>query len=249
MPKFEIKNRWNGSILFECEALSLKLAVEAAVSKGVSLCAANLSAANLSDADLSGANLRAADLRGANLRAANLSAANLRDADLSGADMSDADLRATDLSDADLGGADLSDADLGGANLRATDLSGADLSGADLSGAKDDYLGVLSVAKGEVLGLYDAIQRGKIDGSVYEGECACLVGTIANVRKEQYDALGIDLRPMASRPAEKWFLNIRKGHTPLSSQVSAITAQWTEDFMTKEGIKFPAYKIVAVEQN
>ena len=214
MPKFEIKNRWNGSILFECEALSLKLAVEAAVSKGVSLCAANLSAANL------------------------------RDADLSGADMSDADLRATDLSDADLGATDLSDADLGGANLRATDLSGA-----DLSGAKDDYLGVLSVAKGEVLGLYDAIQRGKIDGSVYEGECACLVGTIANVRKEQYDALGIDLRPMASRPAEKWFLNIRKGHTPLSSQVSAITAQWTEDFMTKEGIKFPAYKIVAVEQN
>ena len=48
--KFEILNRWSGKIIFECDALSLKLAVEKAVSSGVSLSAADLSSADLSAA-------------------------------------------------------------------------------------------------------------------------------------------------------------------------------------------------------
>ena len=60
--KFEIKNRWTGSILFEYEKEdnTLKKTVEEAVRGG-----ADLGGANLEGADLGGANLEEANLRGA----------------------------------------------------------------------------------------------------------------------------------------------------------------------------------------
>ena len=108
--KFTIKNRFTGKIVFEKDAESIRLVVEAAVE---------------AKADLRGADLRGADLRGADLSGAYLSAAYLSDADLRGAYLSDADLR----------GADLSGAYLSDAYLRGADLSGAYLSGAYLSDA------------------------------------------------------------------------------------------------------------------
>ena len=201
--KFEIKHRVTGSILFECDALSLKLAVELAVEQN----------ADLSPADLSYANLRYANLSYANLRYADLSSANLSSADLSYAN-----------------------------------LSSADLSSANLSSTKDDFLKVLSVAKNENIGLYDALMRGNIDGSQYSGECACLVGTIANIRHEKHDALTIDLRPDSDRPSERWFLSIKKGDIPQNSAVSAITAEWAREFMDAEKIEYPRYEIVAVQK-
>ena len=84
--KFEIKSRWNSTLLFTCEAASIGLAVAAAVKAG-----ANLSRADLSGANLSDANLSRADLSRANLYGADLSGANLSRADLSGANLSRAD--------------------------------------------------------------------------------------------------------------------------------------------------------------
>jgi hypothetical protein len=55
--QIEIKNRWNGSLIFSGDFRSLKLAVEHCVTARISLRAADLRAADLSDA-----NLRAADL-------------------------------------------------------------------------------------------------------------------------------------------------------------------------------------------
>lgn len=67
--KIQIKNRFNGEIMFEFESekLSLKEFVE------------------LKGADLEGADLGSADLEGANLRGANLWGADLEGADLGGA--------------------------------------------------------------------------------------------------------------------------------------------------------------------
>ena len=127
--QIEIKNRFTGSLIFECDAVSLKVAVELVVSKKIDLRGADLRGADLRGANLSDANLRGADLRGADLRGANLRGANLRGANLSDANLRDADLRDANLRGADLRGADLSDANLRGANLRGADLRGADLSG------------------------------------------------------------------------------------------------------------------------
>ena len=51
--KFEIKNRWNGELIFSIETDSWRLAVEAAIKAKADLRYANLSSANLSYANLS----------------------------------------------------------------------------------------------------------------------------------------------------------------------------------------------------
>jgi len=166
-----------------------------------------------------GADLRDADLRGANLSGANLSGANLR-----GADLRDADLR----------GADLRDADLRGANLR-----GANLRGANLRSFKADFWAILTTARKEIPGLITAMREGRIDGSTYSGECACLVGTIANVRHVSADTLERD----SSRPAEQWFLMIKKGDKPGDDSGGGFALQqaleWAEEYCALSGVKLP----------
>jgi hypothetical protein len=214
--KIEILNRWTLKVIFECEADSMKVAVELACKQGTYLSDAYLSGANLRDADLSGANLRDADLSGANLRDANLSGANLSDADLSGANLRDADL---------------SGADLSGANLRDADLSGANLSGANLLPIKADFIEVISQAPREVPALIEALKAGRVDGSTYSGECACLVGTIANARGIDVDSAELGIPKDSSRPVERFFMAIRKGDTPETNAASKLALEWAEAWL------------------
>jgi len=58
----KIKNRWNGSIIFESEKTTYKEAVKEAKNNNVSLRDADLSDADLYGADLCGANLSDAEL-------------------------------------------------------------------------------------------------------------------------------------------------------------------------------------------
>ncbi|WP_186019905.1 pentapeptide repeat-containing protein [Burkholderia gladioli] len=239
--KIEILNRWTLKVMFECEADSMKVAVELACKQGTYLRGADLRDANLRGADLSGADLRDANLRGADLSGADLSGANLRGADLSGADLSGADLsganlRGADLRDANLRGADLRDAnlrgaDLSGANLRGADLSGADLSGANLLPIKADFIEVISQAPREVPALIDALKAGRVDGSTYSGECACLVGTIANARGVDVDSSEFGIPKDSSRPVERFFMSIRKGDTPETNGASKLALEWAETWL------------------
>ena len=97
--KWQIKHRYNKTILFEMEAEFFRQAVEEAVKTGADLSGANLSGVNLSGANLYRANLPGADLSGADLYRANLSGANLYRANLYRADLSGADLSGANLSD------------------------------------------------------------------------------------------------------------------------------------------------------
>ena len=228
---------------------------------------ANLSRADLSEADLSRANLSWADLSKANLSRADLSWADLSRADLSKADLSKANLSRADLSEADLSRANLSWADLSKANLSRADLSWADLSRADLSWAnlswanlswanlswanlsradlseadlqpvRDDFYAVLSAAPAEVEGLRAAIAEGRIDGSNYEGECACLVGTIAKVANCKFNAIE-GLRPNSDRLAERFFLGIGEGDTPETNQFSKLALEWTDEWLARMKVAF-----------
>lgn len=170
-----------------------------------------VTAALASDADLRGADLGGADLRGADLRDANLRAANLRAANLGGADLGGADLR--------------------GANLGGADLHGADLRDADLLPIKADVWEILAHAIPEIPALITALKEGRVDGSTYSGECACLVGTVANARQcGEHQLPGIV--PDSSRPAERFFMAINTGDTPETNPASKIALQWAEEFLT-----------------
>jgi hypothetical protein len=116
---------------------------------------------------------------------------------------------------------------LSGSDLRGSDLSGSNLSGSNLTPIRDDFWAVLSATPLEVGGLRAALVAGRVDGSTYEGECACLVGTIANVRDVKYDTIDV-LRPNSSRPIERFFMGIRKGDTPETNQVSALVLEWLD---------------------
>jgi hypothetical protein len=166
-----------------------------------------------------------ANLSDANLRDANLSGAYLRDANLSGSDLSDANL-----SDANLRGAYLRDANLSGADLSDANLSDANLSDANLSDAKEDLYKILDSAPNEVEGVLKALQEGRVNGSTYSGECACLVGTIANIRNCDYRELAV-IEPNSDRPAERWFMAIRTGDTPENNPISKITAEWVQEYL------------------
>ncbi len=236
-----------GRTLYTCDAETLRGAVERAVAENTDLGGANLARAYLAGADLGGANLARANLAGAYLDGANLAGAYL-----GGANLARAYLAGADLARANLAGANLAGAYLDGANLAGAYLGGADLGGANLDGAtkadwlaqyRDDLRAVLDAAPNEVEGLAAAIRAGKVDGSAYEGECACLLGTIANVRHCGYRALGIT--PDSDRPAERWFMRIRPGHTPTSSVDAALALAWIEEWRRDRAGASDGVRVVA----
>ena len=150
-----------------------------------------------------------------------------------------ADLSGADLHGADLRGADLSGADLRGADLRGAVLRGADLRGAVLRSFKADMWMTLHQARDEVPALIAALREGRVDGSQYEGDCACLVGTLANAaHKPYYDYLPDH---SSSHPAEQWFMMIRKGDKPGDDTGGGFAAaqalDWALEYCALAGIE------------
>jgi hypothetical protein len=229
-------------ILYAGEAESIAALLAAAINEEADLTWAdltwaNLTGANLTRANLTGANLTRANLTGANLTGANLTRANLTRANLTWANLTGANLARADLTGADLTGANLTRADLTGANLAR-----ANLTGANLSVARNDLWAVMLYAMPEVAALRAAVADGRIDGSAYRGECACLVGTIANARHcsvEEMKETCPGIKPDPDRPAERWFLALRPGHTPEKSQVAKITLAWIDEFIRLTGAAVP----------
>jgi hypothetical protein len=144
-----------------------------------------------------------------------------------GASLDGASLVGASLARASLVGARLVGASLVGASLDGARLDGASLVGARLRSYRTDLFDILLRAPDEVDGLLKAVREGRINGSTYEGECACLVGTIANVRGCSVSS--IDYRD-SSRPAEQWFMTIKPGDTPQNHEPSKLVEQWILEF-------------------
>ncbi|NTF74449.1 pentapeptide repeat-containing protein, partial [Agrobacterium rhizogenes] len=153
----------------------------------------------------------------------------LRSADLRSADLRYADLRYANLRSADLRSADLRYADLRYANLRSADLRSADLRSADLRSFKADLWMTLTQNRHEVPALVAALRDGRVDGSTYEGDCACLVGTIANAKDVSYEVLDHG----ASNPAEQWFAMIRKGDKPEDDSAGGFASKMALEWATE----------------
>ena len=229
--KFAIRNRFNGAVIFECDLsaevagmsyrFQLGFAVRKSIETGANLTRANLTRANLSDADLAGANLTRANLTRANLADANLSDANLAGADLMGANLTRANLSDADLTDANLSDANLTDANLSDANLTAI---------------KQDFLAEVLRLPNELDALRAAIVEGRIDGSSYSGECACLAGTLAKAAGctdyhggDFMAASGVAFHASAYSPRERFFLVIQTGNTPENNSAAKIALEWTDE--------------------
>ena len=120
-----------------------------------------------------------------------------------------------------------------GADLTGADLTDANLTGANLDRPRRDLRKVLRAVPAEVPGLLAALRAGTINGSVYEGECACLVGTIAKVRGVHYESIP-GVAPNSSRPIERLFLAISKGHTPENHPIAKIVDGWIVEWQAEQ---------------
>jgi uncharacterized protein YjbI with pentapeptide repeats len=238
VKKIEIRRWRDNAVIYTTEvedddAYPIRTAVNRARLDGASLVGASLVGARLVGARLDGARLDGASLDGASLVGASLVGASLDGARLDGASLDRASLDR-----ASLDGASLDGASLDGASLDGARLDRARLDRASLDPIRDDIRSILDAAPNEVPGLLLALDEGRIDGSCYTGACACLVGTIANIRGVKLDSRGCglaDLAPNSSRPAECWFLALRPGHTPDNHPVAAITHDWIAEWMAERG--------------
>ncbi len=183
--------------------------------------------------------IKSALLSGSDLSGCDLSRCDLSGCDLRGSDLSDSDLRDSNLSRSNLSGSNLRGSDLSRSNLRGSNLRDSNLSGSTLRSFKADFWSILLQSKPEVPGLIAALREGRINGSSYEGACACLVGTIANVRGVPVSSLERD----SSRPAEQWFLMIHKGDKPGDDSGGGFAAkkalEWATEFCGYAGITLP----------
>jgi hypothetical protein len=121
-------------------------------------------------------------------------------------------------------GADLTGADLTGADLTGADLTGADLRGFNEKTLPEDYINqcsrdmlfVMEHLKDELPYLREKLVKGEVDGSQYEGECACLIGSLGKGKSKCVDRV-VKAIPFYKKGlqnmGERWFLNIKKGDT------------------------------------
>jgi len=143
-----------------------------------------------------------------------------------------ADLTAHDLTDADLTGADLADIKFTGARLTSTYFRGISLWDANFDTIREDLWTVLSLAPREVPAIRAALVEGRVEGGTYYGECACLIGTIANARGCDVYSLG-RLGPAPSRPIECFFLGIDRGDTPQTSPIAELVVEWIDEWRAR----------------
>lgn len=115
-----------------------------------------------------------------------------------------------------------------GADLRGANLEGAYLRGSQkeqipkvwMNACSRDMLFVFEHLKNELPYLREKLIKGQVDGTQYEGECACLIGSLGRGQMDcinkvasaiPYYEIGLH------NPGEQWFWNIHKGDTPENS--------------------------------
>ena len=145
-----------------------------------------------------------------------------------------ADLTGADLTGADLTGADLTRANLTSADLTGAHLTRAHLTSADLTSIKQDTIAEILRMPNELDALRLAIVEGRIDGSTYSGDCACLAGTLAKARGiTDYDGdditNGLTFHASASSPRERFFTTIRRGDTPETNGAAQVALDWIDE--------------------
>ena len=141
-------------------------------------------------------------------------------------------------------------ADLSGSDLSGSDLSGSNLSGSDLTPIRDDLYAVLSHAPAEASALIEALAAGRVNGSTYsDGECGCLVGTLAIAAGADPKSSSCEsvhgLRGNGSRPIERFFLSIKKGDTPDTSQFAQLAHEWATEWVGRMQAAFGVREAVA----
>ena len=107
------------------------------------------------------------------------------------------------------------------------------------SSIKNDVWAVISHTPLEAIGLREALISGLVNGEVYKGDCACLVGTLEKSGNKNTP------RRDSGRPAELWFYNIKTGDTPANNPFSRLAVEWIDELLTNWGVEIPAKEVAS----
>lgn len=113
---------------------------------------------------------------------------------------------------------------------------------------REDIRGVLALNRWEVPSLRNAIAGGRIDGTMYDGRCGCLFGSIAKAKGVHYKEVPgftsrkffIDDHEMST--SEEFFYNIEEGDTPETSAFSRQALAWVDEFIAET---LPRFEVTA----
>jgi hypothetical protein len=238
-----IMDRHDDKILFEHSCLNNTMVktIKAAALQNVSLENANLSyldlknmniayeKINLSHANLTGSDLTGSYLSGINLEDAFLDKTILKDTGLAYAELSYASFDNAFLVGTDLTGARLNHASFSNAYLNDVDLTDITFEGADLTPIKNDFFRILLRAIPEIPNLVKALIDGKIDGSIYEGYCACLCGTLEKSKNYKIKE-NVHIERNSDSPIERFFMNIHPGDNTENSEYVKQVFRWLIEF-------------------
>jgi hypothetical protein len=136
----------------------------------------------------------------------------------------------------------LQDAVLRGADLRGAVLRGikGDLPQAYVNEASREMLFIFEHLKSELPYLREKLVAGEVDGTQYEGDCACLIGSLGQGTSEGVDQV-CEAIPYYEKGlhniSEQWFWNIREGDTPESSPFAKQALKLIDDVLA---LKEPA---------
>lgn len=120
-----------------------------------------------------------------------------------------------------------------------------------------DVYRLFSRAPDEVMGLYNLLNAGKIDGSIYNGECACLVGSLVNLklgvaprgRRDNRTVLAAKgLGGSVYAPAESFTLAIHEGDTPLNSWPARQLRHWIQEWINSKSVLLPVMQAALEKQ-
>ena len=98
-----------------------------------------------------------------------------------------------------------------------------------LSMVRADVFAVMSKSPQEVPALRLALKNGKVDGSTYNGECGCLLATLATARGCRFDQIP-GVIPNSERPSEEFYKLIHPGDTPETNWAADFAHRWAEEF-------------------
>jgi len=100
-----------------------------------------------------------------------------------------------------------------------------------VAAARADHDRILGEARAnEIRALRRALVEGRVDGSRYDGECACLVGTLEAVRGHGENSV---VRRDGGSPAERWYLSIHRVPAARHSMAAA-AVEWIDDYLSAQ---------------
>ena len=242
--KIEIKNRWTKEIIFSIEADSMKNALEIGVKQKINFRNCDFRNCDLRGCSFFGANFRGSTFSGCDLSKVNFRICSFNGSTFSGCNFSESSFYKTAFCGSDFSGCNFNGSIFCKCNFRGCDLycdwtcgifincnfRKIRLFESDLSSVKSDFWDVLKLVPEEIKGLKKAIIHGKVNGSVHDGEYACLFGIISYLRKFKYNEINIEKHNI-KRPIERFFSAIKKNDTPWNSQFSKLAVEWIDEFL------------------